>query len=169
MAILEAIIPRDGVKMAILDNGDTIAYDRFAVTAELIKGDSENHGNDDFNVNIKIDPKTGLPFLPTEKPTQQNQPNQQQNINPELNEIVVSPEVYKANDPVIGLLNKAKHNEVKITITIPIQLIDKQLYNVIATSFEDGKATIHSHLVSKINHDEVAKAIKEEIEKQFAS
>jgi hypothetical protein len=167
MAILEAIMPRDGVKMAILDNGDTIPYDRFAVTAELIKNDTQDHGSNDFNISIKTDPKTGLPFLPTEKSNQQ--PNQQHKISPELSEIVVSPEVYQANDPVVGLLNKAKHTEANITITIPIQLIDKQLYNVIATSFEDGKATIHNHLVSKINNDAVSKAIKEEIEKQFAS
>lgn len=176
MAILEAIIPKNGTKHAILDNGDSIPIDRFQLIAQVIQentGENEHNestGNDFLNVNIKIDQKTGLPVLPTEDnkggkiPVHQVKNNI---IHEEGLKDVIAPELYLQNNPITMLLQKAKLSEEVISIPIPVKLIDKNLYATIVDSFEDSEAAIFDFLAEKIDLDTLRGLVAEELKKRY--
>ena len=175
MGMLEAIVPKNMIKYAVLDNGDSIALDRFQLIAQVIQentGGNENEhvGNDLLNVNIKTD-KNGLPVLPTEDGKGGKTPMHQVKKNHVVHEEglndVIAPEQYMQSNPIIILLQKAKLGEEVINIPVPVKLIDKNLYATIVNSFEDSEAAIFDFLAEKIDLDTLRGLVAEELKKRY--
>lgn len=79
-------------------------------------------------------------------------------------EIEVKKEPIKIeSDPVILLLEKSKKKLTQCTISLNIDMITPELFNVINSSFENGDEKILDYIISNINMDELKSQLKDKL------
>ena len=180
MGVLEVITKAiKGNRWCRFDNGDQMTLDEFKQIAESV------------DESVSSIPKTqGQPISNSPDQVAQNAQNEVNKLtspqvdkdgNPILkpsgdtvdeNLPVISPEEFKENqkknDPVIALLKKANTKEISLSINLPVQLIDKKLFNVVVESFgEESKETIYKFIMGSISPEQFKEDIVKMIEKHY--
>lgn len=183
MGVLEHITrPIRNVVWVKFDNGDQIPLEEFKKIGTPVdesqdhisnvknSGDENNQlndiqkGADSLVNNIEYD-SDGIPIMKTA-------------TGEDLSDVVYNPAkekppgalaaVQNANDPVIALLNKAKTSDVTLQIDLPLKLIEKTLFDVIMTSFEEGsKETVFKFIMASIPQEELKASIIGVLEKYY--
>lgn len=74
--------------------------------------------------------------------------------------------VVKEN-PIHSLLNKQKPNMVGIDISLDLNMPPKELYKVLASSFENADSEITEFIVADINIEMIREAVKNAIQKYY--
>lgn len=179
MAVLEIItLPIKGMRWCRFDNGDQITLDSFKETAQDIEG-GQNFQNQPVHQPVHESQNTAMPSIDI---VTDEEGNPILGTNPsgggggdgmgELSEIVTTPTEYKknqvANDPVIKLLEKANTTENILSIEIPVQLVDKKLFNVLVESFgEESKETICKFVMDSVSPEHFKDAVMKMIEEHY--
>lgn len=172
--VMEISSPIRGTKYVIMDNGDQIPVNIFEQTCELVENpEAMMHQRENQmesmvvtdqdkitqsspeNVRIQTD-KDGFPILQTEQNEQQD------------NKQIAAPN--NKVSPVTDLLIKAKKVDEEITINMPIQVIDKDLFNVIRENFgEESIDEIFDFLMKSVKQADIRKAISEKLREHYGA
>jgi hypothetical protein len=81
--------------------------------------------------------------------------------------VVISEKPNPVESPIYKLLKKQKKNQVDVSIKLKLNLPSKDLYNILASSFDDAEKEIIDFVLSDIDIDDIKAALAESIKKSY--
>jgi len=129
-----------------------------------------NKNIDLLGVSVKLD-EHGLPVLEPESMGDEGEKvAQPTNSNPAVAEKKQPAQkiLFNPKDPLSPLMAAAEKSKVQLTLTVSVDLIDKDLYKVLSKNYKEADEKMVETMLSMVDQPSVLEAIRVEIKKHYA-